>query len=59
MPYHKCAKCHHEMEYPEGYNFRCDWCGSPNSIILEEKTPFEKCIEDFLKNKDFEVVKKD
>ena len=44
MPYYHCRKCHHEFEaIPyKGVVLKCDWCGSKNPKILEDKTPLEK-----------------
>jgi len=46
MPLFHCVKCHHEWEgILEKNNPICDWCGA-HGYIIEEKTPFEKMIED-------------
>lgn len=46
MPLRHCDKCHHEWETE---NEKCDWCGN-NSHVLEEVTPFERFVEELLKD---------
>lgn len=49
MPYYHCRKCHHEFErIPyEGEELKCDWCKADRPIILEEKTPLEKMVDNW------------
>jgi DNA-directed RNA polymerase subunit RPC12/RpoP len=45
MPYYHCVNCSHEFESPKRYRVKCDWCGSREILVLEEKTPLEKMCE--------------
>ncbi len=48
MPYVHCSHCMHEWEtacdLDEVHKEKCDWCKKGVGILLEEKTPLERML---------------
>ena len=48
MPLFKCSNCQHEWE--GGIGSLCDWCGAEPGRVLEERTSFERYVDDMVGN---------